>query len=174
MPVTPLCLNRDTALCCPIVCDANPALSQHWQLYLQWERSHPPLAWPLALWLHIGLETGLRFLDCDWPASIWFNLGVWLKVAVPGCSPIVRLRLGNPQRIFSNCQYKQVRLVMRSFSKRCFNHLVWHKMLLSYNLNIFEMKLYYNYIYYHSQAYYFFVSIIKSLYLVRCSTFILA
>ena len=40
-------------------------------------------------------------------------------------------------------------------------------MLLSYDLKIVEMKLYYNYIYYHSQAYDFFVFIIISLYLVR-------
>ena len=56
-----------------------------------------PLAWPLALWLHIGPETGLWFLGCDWPASIWFNLGVWLE----GCSPIC---LANP----ANFIYGQV------------------------------------------------------------------
>ena len=111
-----------------------------------------PLAWPLALWLHIGPETRLWFLGCDWPASIWIDLGVWLE----SYSPIGRLSLGIPQRISSNRQYKQVRLVMRTtlvFLKRCFNHLVWHKMLLSCNLKKVEMKLYYNYIYYHSQAY---------------------
>ena len=133
-------------------------------------QSPPYIAWPLALWLHIGPETGLWFLGCDWPVSIWFNLGVWLQ----GCSPIGRLSLGIPRRISSNCQYKQVRLVMHSFLKRCFNHLVWHKMLLSYNLEIVGMKLYYNYIFYHSQAYDFVVFIIISLYLVRCSTFISA
>ena len=84
------------------------------------------------------------------------------------------LSLGIPRRISSNCQYKQVRLVMRStlvFFKRCFNHLVWHKMLLSYNLNKVEMKLYYKYIYYHSQAYDCLVCIKISFCLVRCSAF---
>ena len=130
------------------------------------------IAWPLALWLHIlGQKRALVFRL--WLASL--NLIRFGGVAwrLQSHWPIV---FRDSPTYFSNFQYKQVRLVMRIFLKRCFNHLVWHKMFLSYKLKIVQMKLYYNCIYYHSHAYDFFVFIIISLYLAPCSrpTFISA